>query len=209
MTTTSFQSKLIDNLIKPIEDGFAHLAGIVRKNQEKVTESIGDLTTLKGEKKESLVAAINEVAGNRVLIDDDAVGDHLWTATKINAILNTTVNTAVTNLLGGADENNDTLKEIADRVTQAMQLDKGILTTTTSQAFSESAKAIGRANLGLGKLATKDTEINDSEVTETNTWSAKKISDSINDLLTINKDFRVTINHALQQTTPAAASPAA
>lgn len=47
------------------------------------------------------------------------------------------------------------------------------------QVLTPAEKGIARDNLGLGRLATKDTEIEDTSTKATNTWSSSKITDYV------------------------------
>ena len=185
---------LLNNLIVPVEAGFVHLARKVRQGDEALAAKIGDLTALRTASKTNLVEAVNEVVAQRIEVDDEATGASLWSSAKVQAAITAAVNQATTDILGGADENNDTLAELAARVTQAMQLDQGILTTSTLQNFDTEAKARGRTNLGLGAIATKDTEINDSATAGTTTWSSTKIQAVLTIMMTTNKDFTAAID---------------
>ena len=185
---------LLNQLITPVEAGFVHLARKVRQGDEALAAKIGDLTALRTTAKTSLVEAVNEVVAQRIEVDDEATGASLWSSTKVQAVITAAVNQATTDILGGADENNDTLAELAARVTQAMQLDQGILTTSTLQNFDTETKARGRTNLGLGAIATKDTEINDSATASTTTWSSTKIESVLTAMMTTSKDFTAAID---------------
>lgn len=185
---------LLNQLIIPVEAGFVHLARKVRQGDEALAAKIGDLTALRTTAKTSLVEAVNEVVTQRIEVDDDATGASLWSSAKVQAAITAAVNQATTDILGGADENNDTLAELAARVTQAMQLDQGILTTSTLQNFDTEAKARGRTNLGLGAIATKNTEIDDSTTASTTTWSSTKIESVLTEMMTTSKDFTTAID---------------
>ena len=190
---------LLNQLIIPVEAGFVHLARKVRQGDEALAAKIGDLTALRTTAKTSLVEAVNEVVTQRIEVDDDATGVSLWSSAKVQAAITAAVNQATTDILGGADENNDTLAELAASVTQAMQLDQGILTTSTLQNFDSEAKARGRTNLGLGAIATKNTEIDDSTTASTTTWSSTKIESVLTEMMTTSKDFTTAIDQVFAQ----------
>ena len=185
---------ILNQLITPVEAGFVHLARKVRQGDEALAAKIGDLTALRTTAKTSLVEAVNEVVAQRIEVDDESTGASLWSSAKVQAAITDAVNQATTDILGGADENNDTLAELAARVTQAMQLDQGILTTSVLQNFESEAKARGRTNLGLGAIATKDTEIDDSTTASTTTWSSTKIESVLTAMMTTSKDFTTAID---------------
>ena len=185
---------ILNQLITPVEAGFVHLARKVRQGDEALAAKIGDLTALRTTAKTSLVEAVNEVVAQRIEVDDESTGASLWSSAKVQAAITDAVNQATTDILGGADENNDTLAELAARVTQAMQLDQGILTTSVLQNFESEAKARGRTNLGLGAIATKDTEIDDSTTASTTTWSSTKIESVLTAMMTTSKDFATAID---------------
>lgn len=88
----------------------------------------GDLSTLTTIQKASLVLAINELNATIAQIDgnliDDAqtVANKTWSSNKILSEITTKCNEVKTALLGGAGDAYDTLKELADLITDNKEL---------------------------------------------------------------------------------------
>lgn len=107
-----------------LESSSLGLASAVGTDIKNLISTVGNLTTLTTTDKSNLVAAINELqnnfqiiaelqAYNNNLIDDTAstgVVDKVWSVNKIIQALNQAKN----DLLNGAPETFDTLKEISD-----------------------------------------------------------------------------------------------
>ena len=63
------------------------------------------------------------------------------------------INAAITALINGADVNNDTLKELADRITALAQADAGLVSTAQVQNFNAAQKQQACENIGIGNPA--------------------------------------------------------
>lgn len=186
-----------------IEAGFVHLTGLLHQVKTEGVKRDGKLTLLTTQEKADLVAAINEVhaiATAAAVIDDDEIK---LTHTLSSHAIEAKINSAVAGILGGVDEDNDTLKELADALAVQAAAAAGLLAINSSQELSEEQKRTGRNNLGLGALATKDTQINDlAEAGETTTtWSSAKTKEYVDakvaainvDLLQTQADFAAQI----------------
>lgn len=99
------------------------LATQVGSDIRTLIANIGDLGTLTTQQKASLVVALNELkAGLTAVegqlgaqIDDNSSGtDKTWSASKINQAITAAVNA----LVNGAPDTLDTIKEVADAITQ-------------------------------------------------------------------------------------------
>ena len=134
---------------------------LVLATNELVTK-IGNLTTLTTTEKSNLVGAINEIAasisGFATINDTAASGTTTYSSTKIDS----QIATAITALLNGADASNDTLKELADRITAAVAADAGAVSAIAVQSFTAPQKAQARTNIdayGSVELGNPDTDL--------------------------------------------------
>lgn len=109
----------------------------------KVGQDIGGVANLQTTDKTSVVAAINELntANNSFKGDYAKKSDLTPLATKSE------LSSQISDLIGGADADNDTLKEIADRVTALAQADKGLVSAAAKQSFNETQKQQARDNI--------------------------------------------------------------
>lgn len=131
-----------------IADGFTRTIQLVKQTANDLNGKIGVLTGLDTVNKSSLVTAINETLGiakSKAAINDTATSaTTTYSSNKIDA----SINTAITGLIGGADINNDTLKELADRVTAVAQADQGLVSAVAAQSFNATQQAQARGNIG-------------------------------------------------------------
>lgn len=112
---------------------------------------VGTTTDLTTTAKSNLVVAINEVRGlvtaGSATIDDLASGTGTtWSSSKIQI----QITAAVTALINGSDTANDTLKELADRITAVAQADAGLLSLVAAQTFTAGEQLQGCTNIGIG-----------------------------------------------------------
>lgn len=154
-------SKKLENAFVRVATEFKYLRKNFENSMNFMMEEIiggmglpGDLNTTD---KSNLVAAINELKteiGNLPVgteagaeIDDaQAASNKVYSSTKVEEL----VTKAIADLVGGADTNSDTLKEIADKITALMQADEGLLSFKASQTLSPEEQAQAATNLGLG-----------------------------------------------------------
>ena len=119
-----------------------------------LSSRVGALADLTTTDKRNLVAALNEIKASMPvlssLIDDaGASTSKTWSSTKIQQ----QITGAITALVNGSDAANDTLKELADRITALAQADQGLLSFAQAQTLSAAQKLQGCANLGIGDPA--------------------------------------------------------
>lgn len=142
-----------------IEVGIIALAEAVGTDVKTLTSKIGDLTQLTTTAKINLVVAINEaasVAHNAAIIDDAAgLGDAsvTWSADKTV----TAIRTAIDDLVGGAPEALDTLKELAEALGNDANLAQTMITQINNRVRFDEAQVltleqqkIACANIGVG-----------------------------------------------------------
>lgn len=123
---------------------------------------IGTLASLSTTAKASLVASINEIVtalNAKTTINDSASsGTQTWSSNKIG----TEISAAITALINGSDSANDTLKELADRITAAVTADAGAVSAISVQSFTAPQKTQARANIdayGSVELGNPDTDL--------------------------------------------------
>lgn len=150
------------NLISNIQDGFQRVVVLLKQVANDLNGKIGDRSALNTTNKTSLVAAINEVkassgSSNIAINDSTSNSTSTWSSSKISS----SIDGAITSLIGGADVDNDTLKEIADRITTLAQADIGLV-SVNSQTFSEVEKGQARSNIGAASI----TEFGDIEAAD-------------------------------------------
>lgn len=111
----------------------------------------GNLSELTTTDKTSLVASLNEVKASiptlNSLIDDSASSvSKTWSSNKIQS----QITAAIQAILSGADSSNDTLKELADRITAVAQADAGMISFAAVQTLTTEQKSQACNNLGIG-----------------------------------------------------------
>ena len=133
------------------------LAQAIAADIKRLTTNQGTLTELTTTDKTSLVKAINELKSsiaNATSINDTSTSTSAtWSSNKIN----TSINNAVSALVGGAGTTLDTLKELAAALgndanfatTIATQMGKRVR-VDAAQTFTVAEQAQGCANLGIG-----------------------------------------------------------
>lgn len=135
---------------------FARLVTAINNLDNRYNLRLGDLATLTTTDKTDVVKALNELKAkidtlqsatqDPVTIDDHATTNNkTWSSTKINA----QITKAITDLIGGANGANDTLKELADQITALAQADNGLVSASKAQNFTPEQKRQACANLGL------------------------------------------------------------
>ena len=123
----------------------------------------GNLSNLSTTAKSDLVAAINEtftLASSASLIDDSSTSadTKTWSVARIK----TEIAVSITNLINGADDASDTLKELADKIVALSQADAGLISAVSSQTFTSSQKLQARNNIdayGSVELGNPDTDL--------------------------------------------------
>lgn len=110
------------------------------------------------------------------VIDDEAAGpEATWSAAKIKNY----VAEQVAAILGGADEDSDTLKEIADQLKASAAKTTDLVSVTGPQEFTAEQKAQVLANLGVNKEFLLGLLVNDEETDAQTLWSSRKIDTQI------------------------------
>ena len=136
-------------LTQSINDGFAQITTLLKQVNTTLKGNQGDLTKLSTADKTSLVNALNELKsaiGNKSAINDSQTTTaNTWSATKIS----NEITQAITDLIGGADESSDKLKDLADKIAALAQTDNSLVSASQSQAFTEQQKAQARTNIGV------------------------------------------------------------
>lgn len=132
-----------------IKLGFSRITELLKTAETSLKGSVGVLVNLNTTQKGNLVAAINEVhaaLANASSIDDTLTSvTKTWSSTKITA----EITSAIANLIGGADAANDTLKEVADRITALAQADNGLVSATQTQSFTSAQQQQARDNINV------------------------------------------------------------
>lgn len=152
------------------------LAQTVGEDVKALLANQGDLSTLTTTQKASLVVAINELNATLVQIDkniiDDAqtVANKTWSSNKIVSEISTKCNEVKSALLGGAGEAYDTLKELADLITENKELIDSLqelagahVRYDAAQELSPEQKTQARTNIGAADDAdyqTTKTQVN-------------------------------------------------
>lgn len=122
----------------------------------------GDLSTLTTSQKASLVLAINELNSaisqidtSKVIEDGQTAADKTWSSNKILSEITTKCNEVKTALLGGAGDAYDTLKELADLITDNKELIDSLqelagahVRYDAAQELSPAQKTQARSNIG-------------------------------------------------------------
>jgi len=218
-------------------------AGIAERKAatEALIAKVGDLTTLTGTQKVSIVAALNEqIAALKALdttiqaqteIDDTAASTtKTYSSSKVESLLTDAKKAVKDDLLGGAGEAYDTLKELADLITangtaiEALEaLAAGHVQFDKSQTLTDAQKTQARDNIGAAaaadvtalettvgtKAAQSDLDTVSAKVTANETAIAAKASQADLDALEAligdveSADFVATFEAALAET-PAA-----
>lgn len=143
----------------------ASLATTVGSDVKGILSSIGTLENLTTTQKANLVVALNELKASLTeleselgaQINDEATASTTtWSSQKIN----TTISTAVANLINGAPETLDTLKELADAIAdnqdaiEAMQtIAAGHVKYDGAQSLTTEQQAQARTNIGAASQA--------------------------------------------------------
>lgn len=135
---------------------FARLVTAINNLDNKLGLQVGTLTNLETADKTDIVKALNELkakidnvqaqAQSGATINDKATNaTSTWSSTKIQA----QITKAITDLIGGSDTANDTLKELADQITALAQADNGLVSASKAQSFTPEQKRQACANLGI------------------------------------------------------------
>lgn len=143
------------SLVQRLSDLATRISTELKAHKTLINGNAADLSALTTTNKTNIVAALNElkalIGSAGAKIDDTATASGTtWSSIKIQG----QINTAITNLINGADGANDTLKEIADQVATLVQADKGLLSFAAAQTLTTQQKTQACANLGVGEPET-------------------------------------------------------
>lgn len=144
-------------LNEKIQSGFERVVALLKTVRDDVNGKIGTLSTLNTTQKASLVQALNELKSNldsfSQIDDTKTAADTIWSSQKTSDA----ITAAITAILDGADGANDTLKELADRISAEIQArastDAQLVGVGAAQTFTDTEKAQGRANIGAQSAA--------------------------------------------------------
>ena len=139
-----------------LETGIIALAEAIGADVKSLTLKIGDLSQLSTAAKNNLVAAINELSANALLIDDDAgLGDTgaTWSADKTF----TAIQAAVDALVDGAPAALDTLNKLAAALGNDENLAQTMITQINNrvrfdelQVLTAEQQLTACTNIGVG-----------------------------------------------------------
>lgn len=126
----------------------------VVQSANTLSANIGDLSSLTTTNKANIVAALEEVKGliptlSSVIDDAKTQNTTTWSSTKIQA----QITAAITALISGAPEAQNTLGELAAQITALSQTDAGLLSFDAAQTLTADQKLQGCNNLGIGDPA--------------------------------------------------------
>lgn len=138
----------------------------VRTKCQTLLDNQGSLSSLTTEAKTSLVVAINELVTSiasiqaeiqsKTQIDDTkTTTTNVWSASKTSSEISTAATNLKNDLLGGAGEAYDTLKELADligenadAITALQTIAAGHVKFDAAQSLTDAQKTQARSNIG-------------------------------------------------------------
>lgn len=199
----------------------SNLASTIGTDVKQILANIGTLSDLTTAQKTSLVLAINELKAAigsidlTALIDDSKTATNLtWSSTKIT----TAITAAVTDLINGAPETLDTLKELADAIennqdaiSALQEIASGHVKYDGAQTLTTEQKAQARTNIDavssaeLSAVETKaDNAQADADANKTNigtlaslnTTAKTSLVDAVNEVKTTADTAYSTANSA-------------
>lgn len=134
-------------LVQKLNEGFTRITQLLKQVNTDLNGKIGDRTQLNTTAKTSIVAALNElktVVDQATQVNDSATNTmQTWSSNKINA----QINTAIAALINGADQDADTLKELADKILAVVQAEQGLVSAVNAQSFNASQQSQARSNI--------------------------------------------------------------
>ena len=199
----------------------SNLASTIGTDVKQILANIGTLSDLTTAQKTSLVLAINELKAAigsidlTALIDDSKTATNLtWSSTKITSA----ITAAVTDLINGAPETLDTLKELADAIennqdaiSALQEIASGHVKYDGEQTLTTEQKAQARSNIDavssaeLSAVETKaDTAQSTADTNKTNigtlaslnTTAKSSLVDAVNEVKTTADTAYSTANSA-------------
>lgn len=140
-------------LTEKISLGFREITLLLKQTKTDLIAKIGSLSLLTTTEKGSIVGAVNElktaVDGKPTIDDASASASKVWSSTKVQDA----IAAAVTAIINGASADEDSLKELADKITALAQADAGLVSAANAQTFTDAQKAQARANIGAVSAA--------------------------------------------------------
>lgn len=153
--------------VKTASQQVAALAETVGTDIKSILAHIGDVSKLTTTQKASLVVAINELKSainsidlTAIISDSTTTVSSTWSSSKIN----NAINSAIANLVNGAPDTMDTLKELSD----AIAANKDTIATLEGIA-SGHVKYDGAQSLTAAQQAQARTNISAASTTDLNT----------------------------------------
>lgn len=171
----------------------------------------GDLSTLTTSQKASLVLAINELNSaisqidpSKVIEDGQTAADKTWSSNKILSEITTKCNEVKTALLGGAGDAYDTLKELADLITDNKELIDSLqelagahVRYDAAQELSPGQKTQARSNIGAADDAEyQATKTAVGKVANLKTTEKTNLVGAVNEVFGIAKTAKSTADTA-------------
>lgn len=109
---------------------------------------------------------------NSVGINDETEStESVWSSSKVKQFVTNTVNAVI----GGADENSDTLAELAEAIKAKAVTTEGLLSVNAKQELSDEQKITALENLGITKEFLVKLLVDDKEISDANLWSSRKV----------------------------------
>lgn len=171
----------------------------------------GDLSKLTTSQKASLVLAINELNSaisqidmSKVIEDGQTAADKTWSSNKILSEITTKCNEVKTALLGGAGDAYDTLKELADLITDNKELIDSLqelagahVRYDAAQELSPGQKKQARSNIGAADDAEyQATKIAVGTIASLQTTEKSNVVGAVNEVLGIANTAKSTADTA-------------
>ena len=184
----------------------SNLASTIGTDVKQILANIGTLSDLTTQQKTSLVLAINELKAAigsidlTALIDDSKTATNLtWSSTKITSA----ITAAVTDLINGAPETLDTLKELADAIennqdaiSALQEIASGHVKYDGEQTLTTEQKAQARTNIDAvssAQLTAVETKADNAQA-DANTNKA-----SIGTLASLNTTAKTSLVDAVNE----------
>lgn len=109
---------------------------------------------------------------NSVGINDETEStESVWSSSKVKQFVTNTVNAVI----GGADENSDTLAELAEAIKAKAATTEGLLSVNAKQELTDEQKITALENLGITKEFLVKLLVNDTDISDANLWSSRKV----------------------------------
>lgn len=202
-----------------------NLATQIGSDVKTLIANQGNLTALTTSQKASLVLAINELNSaisqidtSKVIEDAQTSADKTWSSNKIVSEITTKCNEVKSALLGGAGDAYDTLKELADLITENKELIDSLqelagahVRYDAAQELSPAQKTQARTNIGAADDAdyqTTKTQVNTNKtaigtLTSLSTTEKTNLVGAINEINSLATTAKNTADSAQSTATNA------